>query len=188
MMEVTHQQQQSNPLEARLPPIFECHQSTVRYIRAGFYLDAIHTTMEGFSKCQVSLAMQRDESTASVIELDSPRLEEKEETNLVMDLSPMDMSINGGKSPQELLLAVMLYNLALSYHLYAASSIDDKIEEYDVRTKEQVAAILGDALHLYEETCFRLHNLDPVLRSYFYRIPAVENNMRHAKLLHLQSR
>lgn len=118
----------------------------------------------------------------------------EEKNGLVVDQSPMDLSINGWKSPEELLLLVMLYNLALSYHLFASTSTisgqvidddDDKMQEYGVQTKEQVSAILEDALRLYEEACIRLDNLDPALRSSLHRIPALHNNMRHAKLLHL---
>lgn len=153
--------------------------------------------MEGFSNCQVSLVMQRDnnninESSKALCLMAGLGIT-KETNDLVVDQSPMDLSIDGWKSPEELLLLVMLYNLALSYHLFASSStigqvdddVDDKMQEYGVQTKEQIAAILGDALRLYEEACIRLDNLDPALRSALHRIPALENNMRHAKLLHL---
>lgn len=192
-MELKQQSQQS--LEYRLPPLFECHYSTVRYIRAGFYLDAIHSIMEGFSSCQASLVMQSDKKTAQRIDtLDSLRSVSEESTTLVIDRNPMHFcSASIDRDEEELLVLVMLYNLALSYHLLALSETgqdndDSKQRDHNIQTAEQIAAILRDAFHLYEEACIRLHNLDPKLKSSLHSIPALHSNMRHAKILHLQSK
>ncbi|CAJ1967402.1 unnamed protein product [Cylindrotheca closterium] len=193
-MELAQQSQmQMESLEYRLPPLFERHHSTVRYIRAGYYLDAIHSIMEGFSLNQASLEMQRDTATAKLIEVDSPRSDEN--INFVIDRNPMDLDTSDGQSPDEHLFVAMLYNLALSYHMLALSAIeeggiDDGKQhcEHNIQGKEQIVGILGDSLHLYEEASIRLHNLDPKLKSSLYSIPSLHSNMRHVKLLRLQSR
>src|SRR5210317_1944615 len=88
-------QQQMITLEDRLPPVFECHHATVRYIRAGYYLDAIHSIIQGFSACQSSLVNQSYESNASLIDIDSPTSEEQDD--LVIDRNPMDPTSQNGK-------------------------------------------------------------------------------------------
>ncbi|KAL3927111.1 MAG: hypothetical protein SGBAC_013213 [Bacillariaceae sp.] len=110
--------------------------------------------MEGFSTCQESVILQRDESKTMLMEIDSPQSEEKGKANLVMDLNPMDLCTHDGHAPEELMLVVMLYNLALSYHLFASSTIGEvdgkRLKEHGP-SKESTTALQDSATQANEK-------------------------------------
>ncbi|CAJ1967392.1 unnamed protein product [Cylindrotheca closterium] len=189
MMEVNlpqHSQTSEEYLELRLPPLQESHNATVRYIRAGFYLDAIHSVLEGFAKCNVPKDMQHDRTSISV---DAVAVSSG---NIVLDRNPMDPHNDGDDTySEELLVLAMIYNLALSYHLYALTTISSTSQhtgtEHDRQVREQLPMICYDSFHLYEESRIRLRHLRPALKAFLYSVPAIENNMQHVSSL-LQQR
>ncbi|CAJ1967390.1 unnamed protein product [Cylindrotheca closterium] len=175
-------------LESRLPPLQEYHDTTVRYIRAGFYLDAIHSVLEGFAKCNVPTEMQHNRTSISI---DTVAVSSE---STLMDRNPMDPHVGSRDNcSEELLVLAMIYNLALSYHLYALTTTTSSPQytdtEHDRQVREQMPMICSDSFHLYEESRIRLRHLRPALKASLYSVPAMENNMQHvSSLLQQKSR
>lgn len=85
------------------------HDSSVRFLRAGLYLDAIHSIMEGLDALGVSLSLCHADSSGSHLFLPENGF------RTPMELTQHEMQ----QQSTEELPTVMIYNLGLAYHLYA---------------------------------------------------------------------
>jgi hypothetical protein len=149
-------------LQEKLHHTCQCHQSSVRYINAGMYSDAIHSLILGLAALEVTLVH------------DDASIESLEDENscgsgdLILDRNPFDPSSMDRNPQSDLILIALIYNLALAYHLYAMTENEED--------PQYLSVVLKDALKLYQATEKRLCNLDSTSS---FVIPALRDNMRH---------
>jgi len=93
------------------------------------------------------------------------------DTNIVVDQNPTDPDF------EQLLITALIYNLALSYHMYVTSDAQNENPSVNVHD------VCFDALHLYEESRMRMQHLPPAWKPFISRESSLQCNMRHASLL-----
>jgi hypothetical protein len=143
----------SNELRQSLQYAIQRHFSSVRFISAGFYSDAIQTILQGLGSLDIKGSRAQ-----------SINLQPSEDGNCsyIVDCYPINL-LRSDIESREFLVITMVYNLALAYHMYAMAQNDKR-------------AALDEALKLYKEVLHRLHLYNftdfPLMR--------LENNIRHA--------
>jgi hypothetical protein len=158
-------------------PAFQLHRSGVRFLTAGLYVDAIHTLIQGLETLQVSLRDRRDLTLQAERWRKEYPLEMHQQKAFTVGMKPMNHSCFTNEewmttylqpccsSCQGSLIAALVYNLALAYHLHALNS----------EKGANLYSYLNEALKLYSaaETYLRQYGLAA-------SIPLVlENNVRH---------
>jgi hypothetical protein len=158
-------------------PAFQLHRSGVRFLAAGLYVDAIHTLIQGLETLQVSLLGRRDVTLQAERWKKVYPLEMHQQKAFTVDMKPMDHSCFTNEqwittylqpccsSCQGSLIAALVYNLALAYHLHALNSEEGA----------NLYSYLNQALELYSaaETSLRQYGLAASVRL------VLENNVRH---------
>ena len=153
-----------SPLQKRFVEACHLHRSSVRFLLAGFYSDAIHSLIQGLSILQISIEEPGDI-------LQSPSYKScimngnafYEESSLTIDSKPLDHSCFAReewtiisshfprcKSCWSSLVIAMVYNLALAYHLHGMSILGEK----------ECLAVLNEAHRLYRDAARRFHEQD----------------------------
>jgi hypothetical protein len=140
----------------------ESHKSSVRYINAGMYSDAIQSLILGLAALEVTL-VHDDASIESLEDQDLCGC-----GDLILDRNPFDPSSMDKEPRSDLVHIALIYNLALAYHLYAMTENEED--------PKYLCVVLKDALKLYQATEKRLCNLDSTSS---FVIPALRDNMRH---------
>ena len=117
----------------------QSHDSSLRFIKAGLYEDAIHSLLEGTKVLNSTLAhygvSPQQESSPQYINknletIQSKVLKDDDETDqIVVDTTPLEYTrCDSASCPIGLdLLLTMKYNLGLAYHLYALSQNDPNL-------------------------------------------------------------
>lgn len=191
-LESSFQQQHSKERMTSIPQeklhrTCQFHHSSVRYIHAGMYSDAIHSIIQGLVALEVTLVHdEHDDSSnssssstsSSTSSTSTTAMEEQQyDGDLIIHRNPMDPSGSFSLNPpSDLILVALIYNLGLAYHLYAMTEHN--------QDPNYLSAVLQDALKLYQATEKRIRFLKSASPSSSadFIIPALRNNMRHAIL------
>lgn len=156
---------------------FRLHRSGIRFLNAGYYVDSIHTIIEGLEILQVSLDADRKDVTVLSQRWGNPSFEKLPKRTFIIDRNAMEHCcftneewMNADLQPccsfcQGSLKSAMVYNLALAYHLQALE-LDDGVSR---------VSYLNQALKLYAAAESSLRQ-----RGLASSIPfGLENNSRH---------
>lgn len=159
------------------------HSSSLRFIIAGLYLDAILSIIEGLSKLQIDLDVGDPPDDPIYRFFETKNNSSLEEKAVFIDRTPFDHSTvahvkltvpppevdaNFGCPSCGAVASVMIYNLALAYHLKAAS--DDRAPGY--------CRQLTQAKNLYKRA-EQMITKHPDLKSRMP--PSLEYNLRHVR-------
>eukprot|EP00980_Cylindrotheca_fusiformis_P016306 scaffold4844_cov112-Cylindrotheca_fusiformis.AAC.4 len=154
------------------------HRSGVRFLSAQYYVDAIHTILQGLELMEVSLTGRSDVSILFDRWTKTYPLEIMNRRSYMIDTEAMDHCcfakeewMASDLKPncchcEGFLVSAMVYNLALAYHQYALSHGERTTTRY---------SYLREALRIYSaaETLLRQHGLEDSIP------PGLENNVRH---------
>ena len=156
------------------------HQSGLRFLKAGFYVDSIHSLLEGFQILegllgQHDLSLTQDSSPHTPVTLPCHCLEPVDVIRMPIDDSfefreaqGRMRRLRGCPLPYHFdLLVTMTYNLALAFHLHANQLHDP----------ETFISMLRQSKNLYMQAR-RLHEL--------YGSDVLNTNTLENNLLHLQ--
>jgi hypothetical protein len=137
------------------------HCSSVRFIRAGLYLDAIHSIIQSLEVLQVKLTLSDIPDTQLISDKEG-----MDSCHHILSRSPMDPTQYEMRSSADLPIA-LIYNLALAFHLFAIAEINDEIHNFN--------SILQESLRLYNEAERRIlsDNANSVAAT------TLQNNVRH---------
>jgi hypothetical protein len=158
-------------------PAFQLHRSGIRFLTAGLYVDAIHTIIQGLETLQVSLHGRSDFTLQAERWKKVYPLDMHQQKAFTVDMKPMHHSCFTNEewmttylqpccsSCQGSLIAALVYNLALAYHLHAVNSEEGAT----------LYSYLNQALKLYSaaETYLRQYGLAASTPLF------LENNIRH---------
>eukprot|EP00980_Cylindrotheca_fusiformis_P016305 scaffold4844_cov112-Cylindrotheca_fusiformis.AAC.3 len=160
------------------------HCASVRFIIAGLYPDAILSIIEGLSKLQIELDIILSPPDVKDSIMVNRCSGSQDRQDIVIDRTPLDRSpvthmelipvvpprTDLGCPSCNSVASVMMYNLALAYHLNAIS--DD--------TKPDYYHQLDQALQLYDRAERMLFKYDDDLHSQMPR-SSLECNVRHVR-------
>ena len=143
------------------------HDSSVRYIIAGMYGDAIQSITNGLLGLGVAFPNQSDEDLSSFHSfIDEEDLKKKQLDQYVIDANPAGQYYSQSLTGPDLTTA-MIYNLALSFHLYSTTNSKKEDDTYN--------AMLNQTFTLYKEAERRLEESE----KFSSLLLSVQNNICH---------
>lgn len=186
-MDITHYHQSTEGFslqEMRDEELFlhvlKWHQSGVRFLKAGYFVDAIHSFLEGFQPLE-SLLGQYEITLTQHVDNDkanTPLHLQQQQQQVHPIQTPLDDAfgnredegrtrrLRGCPCPYHFnLLVIMIYNLALAFHLHA-NQLDDR---------ETYRSMLRQSRNLYSQAG-RLH---ATYGSDVLNMSFLENNLLH---------